>query len=231
MKHLYSIPLSLGLLFLTGCEMRRKTGKPEVKNKKEMVHDQVAAVDIPMSEDVVRSFFDEEIGEFAVLDDTKAEVPATEKMSVASNDVVVPEEYADEFAWIEDDDLNRDFNVVYYDFDKSNLREDQEDVISDNVARLVHEVEMARQEGKEPLIVIEGHACSITRSRVYNLAISEKRAKVLADKLVEAGVPQENIKVVGRGEEYPAIIDGKQVSGSKEEQWPNRRAETHLIYA
>jgi len=226
MKHLYSIPLSIGLLFLAGCEMGKKKIKP-VKNEQEV------AVNIPVAgdDDIISSFFDTEIEEFAMIDNNDEDISNPDNTLVADSDSVIPTEYEEEFAWIEDDDLQEDFNVVYYDFDKYELRKDQEETIAENVARLVHEVELARQEGKDPLIVIEGHSCSITRSRVYNLALSEKRAKIIADKLVDAGVARENIKVVGRGEEYPAIVDGKQISGSKDEQWPNRRAETHLIYA
>lgn len=232
MRRLYILPFTLGLLFFAGCELRKKKAKPIIKKKKELINKKVAQVDIPVADDAIRSFFDEEIGEFAVLDDIKADASSMREPSpIASNESVVPQEYANEFAWVEENDSDRDFDIVYYDFDKYDIRNDQEDAIVHNVNRLVEEVEAARQEGKEPLIVIEGHSCSITRSRIYNFALSEKRAKVLADKLIEAGIPRENIKVVGRGEEYPAIIDGKPVSGSKEEQWANRRAKTHLIYA
>ncbi len=239
MKLLYSIPLSLGLLCLAGCGDSRKKIKPIVNHKDEIhddVDNKVATVDIPVSEaygkeDSVQSFFDDDIGEFAELDDSQNETKVDDELQVASQDLVVPQEYTDEFAWVEDDDLNRDFDVVYFDFDKSEIKNDQEEVVAKNVEHLADEINTAREQGKNPLVVVEGHSCSITRSKVYNFAKAETRAKVLADKLIEAGIPQENIKVVGRGDEYPAIVDGKQVGGTKEEQWPNRRAEVHLIYA
>jgi len=182
----------------------------------------------------VRSFFDEEIGEFTLVDDIQSEKPAVqEKTTVAYHESVVPRDSEDEdFSWVDEEDLNDDFgDIVYFPFDKSELTSDQETVAQNNVKKIVEAYNEACREGQEPIVVIEGHSCSITRSRVYNLALSEKRAKVISDKLVEAGVPRLAIKVVGRGEEYPAIVDGKPVTGSKEEQWPNRRSETHIIYA
>lgn len=232
MKCFYVFPLTIAVLFFGGCEPKKKQAKPVMKKKKELVHEKVAKVDIPVAGDAVRSFFEEDIGEFAVLDDLKTGAPERgENSAVAFNDSVIPREYEEEFAWVEEEGADKDLDIVYYEFDSYDIQDDQEDKIENNVNRLLGEVEIARQEGKEPVIVIEGHSCSITRSRIYNFALSEQRAKRLADRLVEAGIPRDNLKVVGRGEEYPAIVDGKPVMGTKDEQGPNRRAEIHVIYA
>ena len=79
-------------------------------------------------------------------------------------------------------------------------------------------------------MVIEGHSCHSAGSAVYNLALSEKRAKALADRLVAGGVPSQNIKVVGRGQEVPAVVEGKAVTGDRKEQAPNRRDEVRVIH-
>ena len=58
------------------------------------------------------------------------------------------------------------------------------------------------------------------------MALSEKRAKTVADKLIAAGIPQENIKVVARGQECPEKDSfGNEITGSIAQQAPNRRAE------
>ena len=78
-------------------------------------------------------------------------------------------------------------------------------------------------------MVIEGHACQ-EGTPAYNVALSEKRAKIVADHFVAAGVPSSSIKVVGRGQECPAVINGKTVNGSREDRAPNRRVEVRVIY-
>jgi len=217
-------------LFFAGCEPKKKKTKPVVKKKKELVN---VKVDIPVVRDIAMSFFDEDIGEFTVFDDLKVETPErSENSAFAFDDSVVPREYEEEFSWVEEAGWNdENFDIVYYEFDSHDIRDDQEDKINNNVNRLLGAVEAARQEGKNPVIVIEGHSCNITRSRVYNFALSEQRAKNLKDRLVEAGISREILRVVGRGEESPAIVDSKPVMGTKDEQWLNRRVEIHVIYA
>ena len=60
--------------------------------------------------------------------------------------------------------------------------------------------------------------------------MSERRAKAVADLFVAAGVDRSVIKVVGRGQECPMIINGKVVNGNREEREPNRRVEVRVIY-
>jgi outer membrane protein OmpA-like peptidoglycan-associated protein len=47
--------------------------------------------------------------------------------------------------------------------------------------------------------------------------------------LSKEGVPAANMKIVGRGNEVSAVINGKAVTGSREEQWQNRRDELHIV--
>ena len=81
------------------------------------------------------------------------------------------------------------------------------------------------------VLVIDGHACHSAGSRAYNLALSERRAKVLADLMIEAGIPADCVKIVGRGDEMAALVNGKPVDGDREQQWPNRRDEIHVVYS
>lgn len=216
MKRLYILSLAM-ILVLSGCVQKKKKTGPGVKKAK---REKLAMVDIPIADDAVRSFFDEEIGEFAVLDDIDAN-----QAKAASNDSLISQRDEDEFAWVEEE--AKDFDIVYFDFDKYDIRSDQKDGLKDNINRAKKLVK--DEQGNRSTVIVEGHSCSITNSRIYNFALSEDRARVVADKLIAAGIPKENIKVVGRGEEYPAIADGKPIKGSKEEQWPNRRVEIHIV--
>ena len=52
----------------------------------------------------------------------------------------------------------------------------------------------------------------------------------MADVFVAAGVDRSAIKIVGRGQECPAMINGKAINGSREQRAPNRRVEVRVIY-
>ena len=78
------------------------------------------------------------------------------------------------------------------------------------------------------MIVVEGHTDKFGTPH-YNDVLSTNRAKSVERELVQRGIGTEKIKIVGRGQEMPAMINGKEVSGSRQEQWPNRRVEIHLI--
>lgn len=124
---------------------------------------------------------------------------------------------------------NNKFKTIYFDFDKHSIRNDQKEVATYDAVQLKELLAEARQEGKEPLISIEGHACHSAGNDDYNLIKSQNRASTVLNVFKELGVPTENIKVVGRGKEFPVIIEGKKVTGSRTEQWPNRRVEVHII--
>lgn len=158
--------------------------------------------------------FDQDINDFVALADERDAYGEDELLS-----------------WRAADDQDELFAAVYFDFDRHGIKKDQEDVVASNIEQAKAIIEEMADEGKLPTVVIEGHACSSAGSSVYNLALSEKRAKAIADEFIRAGVPQEAIKIVGRGQEVPAIVDGKTVTGSRQEQWPNRRTEVHVIYS
>ena len=73
-------------------------------------------------------------------------------------------------------------------------------------------------------IVIEGHACHSAGSAIYNLALSEKRARHVAQKFAEAGIDSCNIKIAPRGQEMPIVKEG-----NRKQQAPNRRVEIFAI--
>ncbi|MEO8358638.1 MAG: OmpA family protein [Vicinamibacteria bacterium] len=99
---------------------------------------------------------------------------------------------------------------VYFDYDQSDLRENDR-------ATLVRDGESLKK--YDFLVVtIEGHADE--RGTVeYNLALSDKRARVAYDYLVSVGVSPSRIKAVAYGKEIPVCTE------SNEDCWQrNRRA-------
>lgn len=108
------------------------------------------------------------------------------------------------------------FETVYFDFDKSDLRQDARDVLSKNAEIILKSLPGAK-------IQIEGH-CDERGSAEYNLALGERRARSAQKYLTTLGVTAENLSIISYGKEKPAII------GSDEAAWAkNRRAEFVIV--
>lgn len=108
------------------------------------------------------------------------------------------------------------FETVYFDFDKSDLRQDTRDVLSKNAEVILKSLADAK-------IQIAGH-CDERGSAEYNLALGENRAKSVQKYLTTLGVKAENLSVISYGKEKPAV------SGSDEAAWAkNRRAEFAVL--
>ncbi len=208
--------LLLVLVGLAGCSKKKNNSlKRSQKNKTELFSE----VEIPLAEEVLHNILDQdEIREFKVDD--------LDEQSIAATFDAIDD------TWIEDMTQTDSFKVVLFDFDKSTPRADQEKTIKEDIKvakRVLDEAKLLGGNGKK--IKISGHACHSAGSRAYNLALSEKRAKSLADMLVAANIPSEDIKIVGCGMEVPALVNGKPVDGNREQQAPNRRDEITVIYA
>lgn len=103
--------------------------------------------------------------------------------------------------------------VVYFDYDKSDIRAD---------ARAVLEAHAAYLQGHPFTIRLEGHADE-RGSREYNLALGERRAESVKRALGIMGVTESLMNTLSYGEERP--ID----PGHNETSWQiNRRVE--IIY-
>lgn len=102
---------------------------------------------------------------------------------------------------------------VYFDFDKFNVRADQQSVVSNNAA-------LFNQAGAENLsIKVEGN-CDEWGTDEYNYALGLKRAKAVKDALISNGVSASRISVVSYGESNPVCT-----SKSKSCDAQNRRDE------
>jgi peptidoglycan-associated lipoprotein len=104
------------------------------------------------------------------------------------------------------------FETVYFDYDKSDLRQDARTTLSKNA-----EI-MLKTKGLR-MVRIEGH-CDERGSAEYNMALGERRANAVQQYLVTLGVQPDRLTVISYGKEKPAVM------GSGEEAWAkNRRAE------
>lgn len=216
------------LLSVAGCGKRKKCVQPCEPTK------EVSELSMPVAAatEEVKSAFDEDISEFALVDEMPNAVQKESKPDVKLPEEPMEEDLTNEFSWI-DEEENRDesLKTVYFDFDKYAIRPDQESAVCQNVEVLKKKLTASEKAGSKSTVIVEGNSCSSAGSAAYNMALSEKRAKVLADRLVGAGISRDQIKVVGRGQECPAMVDGKPVCGNREQQWANRRDEINIIHA
>lgn len=221
---------------LPGCWGRKEANYTSLlkKDGKNLNNNVFTDVSIPVVGDNAKSFFDEDISEFSLVQDI--EVPAGDLTVGALNYHIgaVDEKAAEKGAgaWIETDEQKiNSFDVVYFDYDSVRISKKQKKHVAKNARLAKKVIEQGRRKGHNPTLVVEGHSCHSAGTAAYNLALSERRAKVLADQIASAGVPRDAIKIVGRGQEIPAVIAGKVVDGDRTAQWPNRRDEIRVIYS
>lgn len=205
------------LVLIPACGPKKKeTVKHPVRS-----NDTMTQVDIPVAGEQIKSFFDEDLSEYALADD------AADSADLGSPRTI------NEYAWVEQEDgASGNLKIVYFGFNEYSIKKTQEENVHYDVDALLKVINEQLAQGNahpEVKIVVEGHACHSAGSSLYNLTLSERRAKVVADRLVTSGVPRQYVKIVGRGNEVPAVLNGKVVTGNREEQWPNRRVELRVL--
>ncbi|MFC1841850.1 OmpA family protein [Candidatus Dependentiae bacterium] len=260
MKKNYIFILSLLVIVSGCCRKKRDTCCKPVADKK-IVHEhecpcghdhepvrrvETAEFDVPLASDELRSYFDDSgvgLEQFELVEDSSDTSDGDQNTN--NNDEVaqldkfgdfinLDDEDFDDFQWASDIEnatveyQDGTFKKCYFDFDRYDVSDDQEE----NIEVDIELAKRAIDEDEDSTVVIEGHACHAKGSRVYNLALSEKRAKSVADRFVAAGVPSDRLKVVPRGQECPAKDEsGKDITGSVQEQWANRRSEVRVVYS
>lgn len=104
---------------------------------------------------------------------------------------------------------------VYFDYDKSDVRADQQSAIQADVAFL--------QQHSNISFTVEGH-CDERGSTEYNLALGDNRASAVKNALVAGGISADRIKTVSYGKEKPFCTE------HNEQCWQqNRRG--HFVYS
>jgi peptidoglycan-associated lipoprotein len=103
---------------------------------------------------------------------------------------------------------------IYFDYDKSDIRPDQQSGIQGDIAFLTQHPNIH--------FTVEGH-CDECGSTEYNLALGDRRANAVRDALVQGGVSASNIKTISYGKEKPFCTE------HEESCWQqNRRG--HFVY-
>ena len=107
-----------------------------------------------------------------------------------------------------------DLNTIYFDFDRSDIRPDQQPVLKGNAAAIQKHTDWK-------LITIEGH-CDERGTEEYNLALGDRRATAAKAYLENLGVPSTKLTTVSLGASQPAV------AGHDEAAWAKNRRDEFL---
>jgi peptidoglycan-associated lipoprotein len=114
-----------------------------------------------------------------------------------------------------DEDLfGQNVKDVYFDYDKSDVRADQQAAIQGDVQFLTEHANIN--------FVIEGH-CDNRGSTEYNLALGDQRATSVKNALTAAGISASRIKTISYGKEKPFCMEDNEACWQQ-----NRRG--HFVY-
>ncbi len=102
---------------------------------------------------------------------------------------------------------------VFFDFDRSVLRNDTKAALNQNVKWL--------KANPDTKVVVEGY-CDERGTNEYNLALGDRRARAIRDYLMVSGIDQGRVSTISYGEERPFVLSHDESSW----KW-NRRA--HLV--
>jgi peptidoglycan-associated lipoprotein len=101
--------------------------------------------------------------------------------------------------------LSRDAQDAYFDYDKSDLRDDARQAMTRD-ADLLKRIFAADPNFS---VVIEGH-CDERGSAEYNLGLGDRRATSAKDFLVGLGVPENRIRIISYGKERPVCTEASE---------------------
>jgi peptidoglycan-associated lipoprotein len=103
---------------------------------------------------------------------------------------------------------------IYFDFDKSNLKPEAQEVLK-------RKAEWLRKNPGES-VIIEGH-CDERGTNEYNLALGDRRAQSAKNFLLDLGIEESRLTTVSYGEERPADPQ------HDEEAWSKNRRDHFVI--
>ena len=92
----------------------------------------------------------------------------------------------------------RPLGDVYFDYDKSDIRDDAKAPLQKNADWL--------RRWSATSITVEGH-CDERGSSEYNIALGDRRAKAVKDYLISLGVGTDRVVSVSKGKEQPVCTD------------------------
>jgi peptidoglycan-associated lipoprotein len=112
------------------------------------------------------------------------------------------------------DRLSSDLQDAYFDYDKSDIREDARATLTRDADAL----KAIFADFPNSVIVVEGH-CDERGSAEYNLGLGDRRAQAAKDFLVQLGIPPDKIRTISYGKERPVCTEDNESCWQK-----NRRA-------
>ena len=147
---------------------------------------------------------------------TEEEFESAERVRMESLEELerAKKEEAEARAFQEREALEFELESIYFDFDKSSIREEYRPILEKTAVLL--------KDNTTIHIRIEGN-CDERGSPEYNLALGERRADSAKQFLVSLGVSPERIEVISYGEERPLA------SGDNEEAWAQNRRDDFVI--
>ena len=134
---------------------------------------------------------------------------ATTRLTVTQPSAVAPPPSA-----TDEDLFGRTVKDVYFDYDKSDIRGDQQASVQADAQFLNQHANIG--------FTVEGH-CDDRGSTEYNLALGDQRASTVKSALIAAGVSASRVKTISYGKEKPFCME------DNESCWQqNRRG--HFVY-
>jgi peptidoglycan-associated lipoprotein len=107
-------------------------------------------------------------------------------------------------------------NTVYFEFDRSALRQGEQDKVQ-AVARVLKERPTTK-------VQIEGH-CDERGTEEYNRSLGEKRALAIREYLLNLGIEGSRVFTLSFGEDKPAV------QGHNDEAWAKNRRGVFILYS
>jgi peptidoglycan-associated lipoprotein len=92
------------------------------------------------------------------------------------------------------DDLSKELDDIYFDLDKSEIRDDAKSHLQKNADWM--------KKWTSTQVSVEGH-CDSRGSAEYNLALGSRRANAVKEYLANLGVPAGRVTIVSKGKEQP----------------------------
>jgi peptidoglycan-associated lipoprotein len=106
--------------------------------------------------------------------------------------------------------ITSDVQDAFYDYDKSDIREDARDALTRDAAAL----KSILSEFPSITIMVEGH-CDDRGSAEYNMGLGDLRASSAKDFLVQLGVPADRLKTISYGKSRPQCMEANEACYQK----------------